>query len=76
MKYRFIPHPEDELKLFLNYGKQFDIIDVYIEENPFNAQPHIIQVNGKLTVKDRVLTLYAEYVNKDQFIVGEKNVSS
>lgn len=66
MKYRFIPHPDDELDVDLNFNGKFNEIRVYITTEEESGYSFITQVNDRLTVKDNVLKLYYEYVNKDQ----------
>ena len=64
-KFRFIPHPEDQVEVSILYDNRFDFIDIFIDdsEEDVNLPPFVTQVSDRLTVQNSYIHVKGELVN-------------
>lgn len=59
-KIRYIVHPDDEIDLCMDVGKEF--LELRITFDLSTSKPFITQVHDRLTIADHAVTVKDEYV--------------
>ena len=68
-KFRFVPHPQDEMEVKIKYDDLFECIDVFIDDGENEEYqgkenvPFITQVEDRLTVQNNFIFVKGELVN-------------
>lgn len=57
---RYIVHPDDEIDLYMDVGKEFEEIKVIFDLD--STVPFITQVHDRMTIADHAVQVYSEFV--------------
>ena len=62
---RYVPHPEDAIRVEIELKGKFDEIEIIFDEDS-KGEDYIIQVRDRLTIEDPYVTLYEGFVKRKE----------